>query len=128
MAEQATRGEVSRMETTRALPTYTPSTDIYETKDNLVMLVEMPGVGPDGIDVKLDNRMITITGCSTGTYPEGYALAYNEYRDGNYQRSFTLSEDVDQEHIEATMRDGLLKLVLPKASPPPARTITVKSG
>ncbi|MEO5375278.1 MAG: Hsp20/alpha crystallin family protein [Alphaproteobacteria bacterium] len=128
MAEQAIHGDVARMETTRALPTFTPSTDIYETGDDLVVMVEMPGVGADGIDIKLDNRTLMITGCGETTTIEGYAQTYAEYRDGNYHRSFTLSEDIDEERIHATMKDGLLKLTLPKASPPPTKTITVKAG
>jgi HSP20 family molecular chaperone IbpA len=59
--------------------------------------------------------------------PEGYDLAYAEYRVGDYQRSFSLSSQVDQEHIEATLKDGVLRLCLPKAGPT-TKKIAVKTG
>jgi HSP20 family molecular chaperone IbpA len=58
--------------------------------------------------------------------PEGYALLYAEYRDGNYERAFTLSEEIDRERIEATVKDGVLRLNLPKTTPSPAKKIAVK--
>lgn len=129
MAEQGLQKRDGGPETTRAAPTFIPTTDIYETGDALVLMMEMPGVAPNAIDVKLDRRTLSITGCLEGmTAPEGFSLAYAEYRDGNYERSFTLSEDIDADRIRASMKDGLLKLVLPKAGPQPAKTIEVKTG
>ena len=59
--------------------------------------------------------------------PEGYALIHAEYRDGNYERVFSISERIDEERIDAVFRDGVLRLTLPKASPP-AKRIEVKAA
>ncbi len=121
------RGE-ARPEGTRSVPVFTPPADIYETKDALVLLLEMPGVERDSINITLDRRVLTITGqCNPGV-PEGYSLSHAEYREGDYERAFTLSEEIDSERIEATLKNGVLKVTLPKVKPAPARTITVKAG
>ena len=121
-------GAEDRPEATRMGPAYTPPADIYETKDALVILVEMPGIAPDAIDVTVEKGVLTISGRDEGTAPEGYALAHAEYRPGGYERAFTLSEDVDSGGIAASMKDGVLHLSLPKAKPAPAKTISVKAG
>ncbi len=115
-------------EATRTAPTFTPVTDIYETGDGLVLLLEMPGVGPDAVDITLDNRVLTVRGRSAFAPPQGYSLAHAEYRVGDYERAFTVSEAIDRERIGAAMKNGVLRLTLPKAAPAPARTISVQAG
>jgi HSP20 family protein len=116
-------------ESTRTKPVFSPPADIYETKDALCLVLEMPGVQPDSIDVVLDKRVLTIKGRSGASQAEeGYSLTHAEFRDGDYERSFTLSETIDGEQIEASVRDGILRLVLPKIKPAPAKTISVKAG
>jgi HSP20 family molecular chaperone IbpA len=116
------------VEGTRTVPVFTPATEIYETSDALVLSLEMPGVDPDGVNITLDNRILTVTGRSKSTAPSGYALAHAEFREGDYERSFTLSEAIAGARIEASMRDGVLRLTLPKEQPAPAKTISVKAG
>ena len=58
----------------------------------------------------------------------GYQRVYNEYSDGDYERVFTLSENIDGDRIEATLKDGVLQLVLPKAEAAKARKIELKSS
>ena len=94
---------------------YVPPSDIYETKDSIVVLAEMPGVAPDGVDITLERRVLTIRGRSAANEHGGYQRVYNEYADGDYERVFTLSENIDRDRIEATLKDGVLHLVLPKA-------------
>ena len=120
-------GGGERPETTRTVPCYSPVTDIYETKDALVLLLEMPGVGPDGMTVSLDKRVLTIHGRCQPTAPQGATLTHAEFRDGDFERAFTLSEEIDSANIQASSRDGVLRLVLPKAGPAPAQTIRVTS-
>jgi HSP20 family molecular chaperone IbpA len=116
-------------EGTRTNPVFSPPTDIYETKDALCLILEMPGVEPEGIDVTIDKRVLTIKGRSGASMAhEGYSLTHAEYRDGDYERSFTLSENIDGERIEASVKDGVLRLTLPKVKPAPAKTISVKPG
>mgnify|MGYP001613298421 CR=1 FL=1 len=121
-------GLLQRPETTRTRPVVTPPADIYETPDGLVVLVDMPGVAADGIDVSLEKHVLTINGRRAKATSEGLALVQAEYRDADFQRAFTLSEAIDGERIEASIKDGVLALTLPKASPIPAKAITVRAG
>jgi HSP20 family protein len=120
------------VERTQSARIYIPRTDIYETPDTLVVTAEMPGVCDSDVDVTLEKHVLTITGrvqhpiCSDGT--DGMTLSVAEYDVGDYQRSFTLSDEIDRDHIEATMRAGILRLVLPKSTVARARKIAVKAG
>jgi HSP20 family molecular chaperone IbpA len=109
------------------LPTFVPPTDIYEAKDSVTMLLDMPGADPNSLDVTLDKRVLTVSARSTPTIPQGYALVHAEYRDGNYERAFTLSDQIDADQAQAAFRDGVLRLTLPKTSPAPAKKIPVRA-
>jgi HSP20 family protein len=109
-------------------PVFLPPADIYETDDAIVVMAEVPGVGPDGVDITLERRVLTIRGRSGANEHTGYQRVYNEYADGDYERVFTLSEAIDRDKIEATLRDGVLHLVLPKAEPARARRIELKTS
>lgn len=115
-------------ENTRSQPVFLPPADIYETKDALFVSLEMPGVRPDAINVTLDKRVLAVSGRSTHNAQAGFSLAHAEYRDGTFERSFTLSEAIDGERIEAVIKDGVLNLKLPKAQAAPAKKIGVKLG
>lgn len=110
-------------------PIFAPATDIYETKDAIVLLLEMPGADPGSLDVTLDRRALEVSARSTPpAIPQGYTPLHCEYRDGSYQRAFTLSDEVDRDRIDAVFRNGVLRLTLPKASPSPAKKIAVKTA
>jgi len=109
-------------------PVFMPPADIYETKDSIVVLAEMPGVSSEGVDISLERRVLTIRGRSASQDHSKYQRAYNEYSDGDYERVFTLSENIDRDRIEATLKDGVLQLVLPKAEAAKARKIEPKSS
>jgi HSP20 family protein len=120
----ATTGGTQRMP---SRPVFLPPADIYETKDAIVVLAEMPGVPPEGVDLTLERRVLTIRGRSAAGDRTGYQRVYNEYTDGDYERVFTLSENIDRDRIEARLRDGVLHLVLPKAETAKARRIELKT-
>jgi HSP20 family protein len=109
-------------------PMFLPPADIYETRDNIVVLAEMPAVALDGVDITLERRVLTIRGRSAANDHAGYQRVYNEYADGDYERAFTLSENIDRDRIQATLKDGVLHLVLPKGETAKARKIELKSG
>ena len=115
------------MERTRTRRVYAPRTDIYETDQALVLVADMPGVLPDGLDITLERRELTVRG-RTGDYaPEGYSPVYREYESGDYERTFVLSDEIDADKIEARLRDGVLHLTLPKAGPAQAKRIQVQA-
>ena len=134
MADQVSKGRPQdaatgdTAESTRNVRPLVPPTDIYETADALVLALEMPGVSTDSVNVSLDKRVLTITGQGAHHEPSDFVLVHGEYRDGIYERAFTLSEAVDGERVEASMKDGVLQLTLPKAQPAKAKTIPVSTG
>ena len=113
---------------TRDVPVFSPTTDIHETADALIVTVEMPGVDTDGVNVTLEKRELTIVGHCRPFVPEGHALTHAEYREGDFERSFPLSDAIDGGAIEASMKNGVLTLTLPKAKPEPSKTIGVTAG
>lgn len=127
MPDQEINGGV-KAEETRTDPIFIPPTDIIETTTDVQMVLDMPGADSNSLDVTLDNRVLRISARSASSTPEGFALVHAEYRDGNYERSFTVSEPIDVTKIEALLKDGVLRLTLPKAAPSPAARISVKSA
>ncbi|MBK8176124.1 MAG: Hsp20/alpha crystallin family protein [Rhodospirillales bacterium] len=123
----SSRASETGAESTRNGPVFAPVADIFETKDALVISLEMPGCDAGGLGVTLDKRVLTITGRSHATKPEGYAPTHRDYREGDYQRAFTLSEAIDGDKIEAELKEGLLRITMPKLQPAPAKSIAVKA-
>lgn len=119
---------VDGAERTRARKAFVPRVDIYETNETIFVMADMPGVDESSVDITLEKGVLTINGYIEPEEPEGFNLAYAEYDVGDYQRSFRLSNEIDQEHIEAAVSDGVLNLRLPKAGPAKARKITVKAA
>jgi len=118
----------AEMERTRERSVFIPRTDIYERDDALVLVADMPGVDEKTIDINVDRRVLTITGRVATEQVENYRLTYAEYETGDFERSFTLTEEVDVEKIEATVKNGVLRLVLPKSEEAKPRKSTVKAG
>jgi len=104
---------------------YVPKVDIYETRDSTVLIVDVPGVDQSSMDLTLEKNILTISGSVEPPNMEGYSLAYTEYDTGDYQRAFTVSDDVDRNGIEATVKNGVLKIILHKAERAKARKITI---
>jgi HSP20 family protein len=109
-------------------PISVPLTDIYETKDGVIMLLDVPGADPESLNVTLDKHVLTVAARSASSAPPGYTLVHAEYQDANYQRAFSVSDQVDSERIDATFKDGVLRLTLPKMTPSPAKKIAVKAA
>ena len=116
-------------ERTRAMRVYAPKVDILTDGDAFVILTDMPGVSESNVDITLEKDVLTIRGyVSDPGVPTGYDLANSEYGVGDYERSFTLPDEVDRETIEAHMNQGVLKVTLPKAPEAQTRKITVKAA
>ncbi|MCJ7738304.1 MAG: Hsp20/alpha crystallin family protein [Anaerolineae bacterium] len=128
--QEAQKQEVAAViaERTRQREAFVPRADIYETDDSIVVMADMPGVDENSVDITLEKDVLNIEGHVDSNAPENYFLAYAEYRQGDYQRKFSISNQIDQEGIEATVKDGVLRLFLPKADRPASRRIAVASG
>lgn len=120
--------ETEGVERTRAARVYIPKVDIYSEADGVVILVDVPGVDEEGLDISLEKKVLTINGYVTTDEPEGYDLTYSEYSVGDYQRSFTIPDEIDTENIEASIKDGVLKIHLSRAPEAQSRKISVKAG
>lgn len=115
----------TKSESTRNVPIFVPAVDIFESANELTLLADMPGVPIENVDIDLDNDQLTIKGTAAGVQEEGTVLL-REYSVGDYYRQFTLSNVIDRERIQASMKDGVLKVVLPKAEAAKPRKIEVK--
>jgi HSP20 family protein len=119
---------VNGAERLRPQRAYVPRADIYETDSSIVIVIDMPGVDENNIDITLEKNVLTLNGYPDVEGVAEHSLAYAEYISGDYYRSFTLSDQIDRDGIEAVLRDGVLQLTLPKAGPAKARKISVKNG
>jgi len=115
----------TRSESTRNVPIFVPAVDIYESETDLTLLADMPGVPIEKVDIDLDNDELTIRAATDLEEGHGTVLL-REYAVGDYYRQFTLANIFDRSRIEASMKDGVLKLVLPKAEAAKPRKIEVK--
>ena len=118
----------SGAERTRARKAFVPRADIYETDNELVVVADMPGVDENSVEVTLEKNVLTITANVDLVQPENFSLAYAEYEEGDYERSFTLSNEIDLNRIEATVKDGVLRLHLPKIGEAKTKKIAVKAA
>lgn len=103
-----------------------PAVDIYETEEGLTLVADVPGASQDGIDVNVEDGLLTIKAKAEHTLREGNY--YREYDLMNYWRQFRLSDQVDTEKITAHLEHGVLTLNLPKAEKMKPRKIEVKLG
>lgn len=116
---------VEREEKTVPARYYVPQTDICETDDALVVVMEMPGVEKDNISIDVENDVLAVEGrIDLGKYADMQPV-YTEYNVGHYARRFSLSSKIDQEKITADLGDGVLTLTLPKAEQAKPRRITI---
>jgi len=115
-------------ESTRGVAVYRPPVDIFDTGEGVKLILEMPGVSRDDVELELERRVLTIRGRGRATSPEDYRRVYTEYGEGDYQRVFTLSEDIDEGAIGAEMSQGVLTLTLPRAEATKPKRIEVKAG
>ena len=107
---------------------YSPSADILETDDEFIVVADLPGVDEHSVNVNLDKNVLTITAHPSIEVPKDYALTYREYIPGDYERRFVLSDVIERDKIEASVKNGVLHLRLPKAGHARPRRITVRGG
>ena len=104
---------------------FIPYADIYETEEALAVLLEMPGVEKQDLDVGLENGVLRVDGRIDFSKYKDMEPVYSEYNVGHYARSFALSDQIDQEKISANLQDGVLTLTLPKAKHAQPRKIAI---
>ena len=115
-------------ERTRVRKVYAPRVDIYETKDTIVLLADMPGLDEKSVDITLEKNVLTIAGDVGQANYKGYTRSYVEYDTGDYQRAFTISDEVDRDSIDAVVKNGVLKVTLRKAEKAKVKKIAIKAA
>jgi HSP20 family protein len=117
-----------RVERTRASRVFSPQVDIVEKKEQMVVTADMPGVDEKSVDINLDKNILTIFGAvEEDNLFTKYQPYHAEYGIGDYERVFTLSDEINRDRIQATVKNGVLKVILPKAKAAKSRRIAVKA-
>ena len=115
-------------EQTRPGIVFRPDVDIVERAGEFLVTADLPGVDEQHVDVRLENGILAIRAdLAVEPDPEWRAL-YDEYRVGSYYREFALSDRINVNEIQASMKDGVLELHLPKVEEHRPRSIEVKAG
>jgi len=112
-------------EATKPTRAFVPSADIYESENTLTVVLEMPGVSKENVEVNVDDGVLTVEGRIEFSKYERLQPVYSEYNVGPYRRSFQISNQIDHSKIAAQMRDGIMTLELPKVETAKPRRIQV---
>ena len=104
---------------------YAPLTDIYETDNGLMIVMEMPGVTKERVSIDLQGDVLRIEGQIDFSQYKGMEPVYTEYNVGHYVRTFSLPSKIDREKIAAQLEDGVLTLTLPKVLEAQPRRISI---
>lgn len=101
--------------------------DIFEDETGISVLADMPGVSRERLDIQIDNDTLSIQGKTQVSMPDGMEALYADVRSTVYQRSFSLSSELDGSKAEASLKDGVLALRIPKREEHKARRIEVRA-
>ena len=106
----------------------TPRVDVLEDDTGITVVADMPGVSKDSLEIKVENDALSIEGPVSASAPQAMEATYAEVRIPRYRRSFTLSRELDSGRIEAQLKDGVLRLRIPKHEQARPQRISVKVG
>ena len=106
---------------------FTPPIDIYESPDGLALEADLPGATEENLTIQLEDNVLSLHARIVSTLPEGARPLHEEYRVGDFSRSFILSDEVDRSRITAELKHGVLRLLLPKAERSKTRRIEIKA-
>lgn len=123
---ELTKKAEGMMEKRQNVPTVAPLVDIYESDEEILLQADMPGVVKDNVVVNVDNGKLEISGIRS-VQTEG-AERWQEFGDIEYRRVFSVPQTIDVNKVNAELKDGTLKLHLPKAEVAKPKVIEVKSA
>jgi HSP20 family molecular chaperone IbpA len=116
------------VERTSPVKVFIPRVDIVEAEDAIFVVADLPGVDETGVDITLEKNVLTLKATAAPQRPEGYSLAYAEYEVGNFERVFTVSDAIDRNAIEANVKNGVLRVKLPKSKQMLSQKIAVQAA
>lgn len=116
---RSAESSVEKTEATRQTPrrAYVPAVDLIDGENAVSLVVDVPGVPEGGVELTVEKNVLTLSAVPADGVIAGKKLAYSEYGIGEYRRSFALSDEVDRENISATLKNGVLRITLPKSAP-----------
>jgi HSP20 family molecular chaperone IbpA len=121
--------DTTQPEQMRGGRTYIPNVDIVEQANEILILADVPGVQPNGVDIHYERGELTLHGkVAARQDPETTDYLLQEYGVGDFYRRFVVGEGIDESQIEAELRGGVLTVHLPKAQEVMPRRITVKTA
>lgn len=119
--------ETNVVESTDPRYVFTPTIDIFEIEDGLVLRADLPGVSTESLDLQIQENRLTLYGKVKSTVPENAIAVHQEYQVGDFLRSFILSDHVDYERISAKLTNGVLEVILPKLAQSEPRKIQIQT-
>lgn len=105
-----------------------PAVDIIESKDGVTLVVDLPGVSKDDLDIDVDKNVLTIRGRISLDTEENLNATYMDVQAGAYSRQFTLGSELDVNGIDAVLKDGVLKLMIPRSEAHKPKKIEIKTA
>ncbi|WP_300461451.1 Hsp20/alpha crystallin family protein [Desulfobacula sp.] len=123
--KEIAKKEDKSIEKTRALRSAIPTVDIYENDDEILLHADMPGVKKEDISVNIDNGTLSLSGVRR--FDNKGVSKWEEFSDVEYVRSFSVPQSIDVEQVEAELKDGVLKLHLPKSEVAKPKMIEIKT-
>ena len=109
-------------------PFVVPPVDVFEDEQAITLLADLPGVPRDKLEIRVDGDTLLLEAQAAAVGPQDMELVYGEAQCPAYRRQFTLSRELDAGRIEAQLRDGVLRLTIPKAEEARPRRIQVQVG
>lgn len=109
-------------------PHVVPPVDVFEDENGITVLADLPGVSRDRLAVRVDGDNLLVEGTAQAEVPDGMELIHGEARLPVYRREFALSRELDAARIDAQLKDGVLRLRIPKAEEAKPRRIEVRVG
>lgn len=125
VAAQDKQESETREGTTVEMP---PPVDVYEDRSGITLYADLPGVSSERLNLKVDKDTLLIEGDAAFDIPEGMQALYADVRATRYRRSFALSSELDTAAIDANLKDGVLKVRLPKKEAYQPRKIDIQTG
>lgn len=118
----------SRQLAPRDQPYVVPPVDVFENESGITLLADVPGASRERLSVRVDGESLLIEASASTVGPEGMELVHEEAPYPSYRRQFTLSRELDTSQIEASLKDGVLRLTIPKLEEAKLRRIEVRAG
>jgi HSP20 family protein len=105
-----------------------PEADVFEDSSGITLLLDMPGVAKDRLNLQVNQNALVIEGSAQISMPQDMAALHAEVRSTRYRRSFVLSEELETDKVDASLRDGVLTVRIPKRAELQPRRIEVRAG